>query len=47
MDGYGVYSYAKDSKQQYQGQWKNSQKHGQGKEFFGDGSIYEGSFRDG
>ena len=47
MDGFGVYTYADNPKHKYQGQWKNSQKNGLGKEFFADGSIYEGSFQNG
>ncbi|XP_059757105.1 MORN repeat-containing protein 1 isoform X11 [Balaenoptera ricei] len=45
-DGYGVYVYP-NSFFRYEGEWRGSRKHGQGKLLFKDGSYYEGEFVDG
>ncbi|XP_057406300.1 MORN repeat-containing protein 1 isoform X2 [Balaenoptera acutorostrata] len=45
-DGYGVYVY-RNSFFRYEGEWRGSRKHGQGKLLFKDGSYYEGEFVDG
>lgn len=43
MDGYGVYVHSDQSK--YEGQWKEDQRHGKGKEVWADDSaVYEGEF---
>lgn len=45
-NGFGVYVY--DNKYfKYEGEWRNGVKHGFGKFIFGDGSFYEGQFKDG
>ncbi|XP_059756520.1 MORN repeat-containing protein 1 isoform X4 [Balaenoptera ricei] len=44
--GYGVYVYP-NSFFRYEGEWRGSRKHGQGKLLFKDGSYYEGEFVDG
>nr|XP_058921266.1 MORN repeat-containing protein 1 [Kogia breviceps] len=45
-DGYGVYVYP-NSFFRYEGEWRGSRKHGQGKLLLKDGSYYEGEFVDG
>ena len=47
MDGFGVLTYSDSINHRYQGQWKDNLKHGQGKEFFSDGSVFEGTFSHG
>eukprot|EP00118_Oscarella_pearsei_P006682 m.30642 g.30642 ORF g.30642 m.30642 type:complete len:564 (+) comp31372_c0_seq1:46-1737(+) len=45
-NGYGVYIYS-NTFFRYEGEWKDGKKHGHGKLVMGDGSYYEGNFRDG
>ena len=47
FDGFGVYNYASGSIKMYQGNWINNLKHGKGKEFLKDGTVFEGSFFEG
>jgi len=46
--GFGTYVYKKGSFcVRYEGEWKDGEKHGKGKMFFSDGSVYSGDFREG
>uniref|UniRef100_F6ZDX4 Uncharacterized protein n=1 Tax=Ciona intestinalis TaxID=7719 RepID=F6ZDX4_CIOIN len=45
-EGYGVYCYA-NKFFRYEGEWLKGKKHGHGKLLMGDGSYYEGEFKDG
>ena len=47
MEGYGVFTYSDSFNHKYQGDWQNNKKHGKGKEFFSDGSFFEGLFHEG
>ena len=47
MNGFGVLTYSHSPDHRYQGDWKDNQKHGKGKEFFADGSTFEGNFYQG
>ena len=39
-EGFGVFSYASGAR--YEGEWKDNAKHGYGKFFFKDGTVFAG-----
>lgn len=41
-EGFGVFSYASGAR--YEGEWKDNAKHGYGKFFFKDGTVFAGEF---